>query len=275
MFGFQVVHNIALEGRPGCTANIAAHLAPEDCLSPRLPRPLARVRSATSERLLIATQAQWVDHLSGSRLRISRVVDIGREVSNFFDDPEFESNLAAILRGHGLDPMLVAGLRMYDALGKLLRKGVVRYLLILAERSRFLSVEEIAKNNRDRLDAAPASAMVSSRGLRETLLAAGPEQRRQRLQHLLKEQVARALGLPEDELDVRLPLSQAGLSSLMAAEVQAYVETQLGLELPVAVLLDGPSIQRLAERLSDALTAASLRPEPKRDESHEVEQLDL
>jgi phthiocerol/phenolphthiocerol synthesis type-I polyketide synthase C len=81
------------------------------------------------------------------------------------------------------------------------------------------------------------------------------------LQSYLRGQVAGKLGLTPSRLDIQLPLNQLGVDSLIAVELRAQVERDLGIIVPVVQLLDGPSVSGLADWLGDRLSSAR-PPEP-------------
>ncbi|MGV0838479.1 beta-ketoacyl synthase N-terminal-like domain-containing protein [Mycolicibacterium thermoresistibile] len=96
----------------------------------------------------------------------------------------------------------------------------------------------------------------------EVLLCADQRERRQLLESYLREQAAAKLGVLTPLLDIEAPLSTLGVDSLMAAELRAQIERDLGIVIPVAQLLNGPNIVGLAEWLSTTMSGfGSARPE--------------
>jgi len=85
---------------------------------------------------------------------------------------------------------------------------------------------------------------------REAALAAAPQERLKLLTDYLTRQLARVLRTPVEELDVQTPLNHLGIDSLMAVELRNRVQNQLGVAIPVAKLLEEPSIAQLAELLA-------------------------
>jgi NADPH:quinone reductase-like Zn-dependent oxidoreductase/SAM-dependent methyltransferase/acyl carrier protein len=98
-----------------------------------------------------------------------------------------------------------------------------------------------------------ASQVRSGSAARKALLAAAPDERRELMRTLLREQVARVLGAAPDKLDVERPLTDLGLDSLMAVELRNWIESDLRLSLPTVELMKGPSVSRLADVLLDQL----------------------
>ncbi|GAB3872710.1 hypothetical protein GCM10029964_011590 [Kibdelosporangium lantanae] len=73
----------------------------------------------------------------------------------------------------------------------------------------------------------------------------GPEE----ITQYLVEQLAALLEMPPDELSVRKPLSQVGISSLVAVELRNRVSSELGVALPVVKLLGGYSLVELVDAI--------------------------
>ncbi len=96
--------------------------------------------------------------------------------------------------------------------------------------------------------AAGANALTSAK-----LQEAEPAERQKLLTDFLREQVARVLGIAESQLDVNQPLNTLGFDSLMALELKNLIEGQLGLTVPVAAFLDGPSTSKLVAQLLGGL----------------------
>ncbi len=90
---------------------------------------------------------------------------------------------------------------------------------------------------------------------REILLAAGPE-RQELLVAYLRGQVAGALGMSPARLPADQPLNTLGLDSIMAIVLKNSVETGLGLQVPLASLLQGPTTAELAVQLVAQLDEA-------------------
>jgi acyl transferase domain-containing protein len=84
---------------------------------------------------------------------------------------------------------------------------------------------------------------------RETILNAEPSQRQQLLESYLCERVASVLGLPTSNLDAQLPLNQLGLNSITALEVKYQIEANLGITIPVTMLLEGLQISQVAAQV--------------------------
>lgn len=71
----------------------------------------------------------------------------------------------------------------------------------------------------------------------------------------LKTRVAGVLGLPLDDLDEDMPLMNY-LDSLLAVEISAWIERELGTKVTIMELMKGPSISQLATQMSSQLDKA-------------------
>ena len=88
---------------------------------------------------------------------------------------------------------------------------------------------------------------------REALLEAAEERRAVLAGDYLQAQAAAVLGLKTQQLSLERPLDSLGMDSLMALELKNRIEQDLGVDLPVVTLLQGPTIRELAAQLLDYL----------------------
>jgi acyl-CoA synthetase (AMP-forming)/AMP-acid ligase II/acyl carrier protein len=93
---------------------------------------------------------------------------------------------------------------------------------------------------------APASAMDVPALNAEALAALAADRRRPALEAQLARWAAAALELPPAAVDPAAPLSALGLDSVTAIELRHAIETHLGVAVPLADLLEGPSLAELA-----------------------------
>ncbi|MBZ4422338.1 non-ribosomal peptide synthase/polyketide synthase [Myxococcus sp. RHSTA-1-4] len=86
----------------------------------------------------------------------------------------------------------------------------------------------------------------------------------------LRNRVAARLGVAPEEVSLEVPITRLGLDSLAAVELSHEIEKGLGVVLPMAVLLQGPSVAELAERvLAQRARAGDMTPPPlMRGERH-------
>ena len=100
--------------------------------------------------------------------------------------------------------------------------------------------------------------------LLDALVRADNDERQRQLESYLREHAAGKLGLAASQLDVESPLHQLGVDSLVAVELRAQIERDLGVVVPVVRLLDGPSVTGLAGWLADQLSGGAAEPSPVR-----------
>jgi len=64
------------------------------------------------------------------------------------------------------------------------------------------------------------------------------------------------LEVSPDDLDPQQPISSYGLDSISAVTLSVQLEEELGVELETAVLWERPTLESLAEHLTETLIAA-------------------
>ncbi|MBI2838246.1 MAG: amino acid adenylation domain-containing protein [Acidobacteria bacterium] len=87
----------------------------------------------------------------------------------------------------------------------------------------------------------------------EAILKARPEERGRLVSAFLGKHLARVLKLSESKLDLSRPVNKLGLDSLMAIELKNFIESELGVVVPVVAFLQGPSVTQLAETVLEHL----------------------
>jgi acyl transferase domain-containing protein/thioesterase domain-containing protein/acyl carrier protein len=81
---------------------------------------------------------------------------------------------------------------------------------------------------------------------RQRLLDADDATRQELVQDYIRNELARIMGVEPDSLEADQPLSTFGLDSLLALELKNNLEGRLDFTLPMAKLMEGPSIASLA-----------------------------
>jgi len=97
----------------------------------------------------LITQQEWLYLLSESHLKIIHYVDISKEIANGLHDPNFTENLNYVCKKSNLNENARVGLQSYDNLYKMLRKKLVSYVVMTAQKQDRLSVDEIYKWNQE------------------------------------------------------------------------------------------------------------------------------
>jgi NADPH:quinone reductase-like Zn-dependent oxidoreductase/acyl carrier protein len=101
----------------------------------------------------------------------------------------------------------------------------------------------------------------------QELLDASPDLRHALLLAHVQKSLAQVMALDAPELDPEESLSNLGLDSLMALELQHSLEESFGAKLPIDLLMGMPSLNEFVTRLLDILAkpSASPAPEPARE----------
>jgi acyl transferase domain-containing protein/thioesterase domain-containing protein len=92
-------------------------------------------------------------------------------------------------------------------------------------------------------------AVTASRvdhAFRQQLIAADDATRQSLVQDYIRQELARIMGIEPASLETNQPLSTFGLDSLLALELKNNLEGRLDFTLPMAKLMEGPSIASLA-----------------------------
>lgn len=89
---------------------------------------------------------------------------------------------------------------------------------------------------------------------RKQLLETDESSRQSLVREYIRAELARIMGIEPTGLEVDQPLSTFGLDSLLALELKNNLESRLDFTLPMAKLMEGPSISSLATETSRLLT---------------------
>jgi acyl transferase domain-containing protein/NADPH:quinone reductase-like Zn-dependent oxidoreductase/thioesterase domain-containing protein/acyl carrier protein len=92
---------------------------------------------------------------------------------------------------------------------------------------------------------------------RQQLLEADAATRKALVQDYIRQELARIIGIEPSGLETDQPLSTFGLDSLLALELKNNLEGRLDFTLPMAKLMEGPSIASLAEVTAQLLAAGA------------------
>jgi acyl transferase domain-containing protein/NAD(P)-dependent dehydrogenase (short-subunit alcohol dehydrogenase family)/acyl carrier protein len=88
--------------------------------------------------------------------------------------------------------------------------------------------------------------------IREELATLGPADMRVRLQQFFSQQLSDIMGIDPEEIEPDVSLTNLGMDSLMAMELGNKMQTTLGIEMPMSIYLQGPTINRLADFVVEA-----------------------
>jgi acyl transferase domain-containing protein/acyl carrier protein len=87
---------------------------------------------------------------------------------------------------------------------------------------------------------------IASKLSRQKILDYPINERRHQLESFMIKELASLLKIEEKQLDISLKINEIGIDSLMAMELKNQLETDLQIYLPVAKLLEGPTISEFA-----------------------------
>jgi myxalamid-type polyketide synthase MxaB len=93
------------------------------------------------------------------------------------------------------------------------------------------------------------------RALRQRVLETPAEDRLETLQSYFVEQIARVMELDPARVNPEQPMNTLGLDSLMAIELKNGIESSLGVNIPMAKFLEGPSAHQLSQIVLELMAA--------------------
>jgi NADPH:quinone reductase-like Zn-dependent oxidoreductase/thioesterase domain-containing protein/acyl carrier protein len=140
-----------------------------------------------------------------------------------------------------------------ELLGRLLRADVAQVAVMDAQWADMLALfgsrrppllERIAAEVQT-TSTEPAGSRVDH-VFRNELLAADSATRQSLVAEYIRQELARIIGIEPAGLEMNQPLSTFGLDSLLALELKNNLESRLDFTLPMAKLMEGPSIASLA-----------------------------
>jgi acyl carrier protein len=111
--------------------------------------------------------------------------------------------------------------------------------------------------------AAKAARESGPRLSMQELLAAPPDMRHAVLLAHVQKSLAQVMALDAPELDPEESMSNLGLDSLMALELQHSLEESFGTKLPIELLMGTPSLNEFVTRLLDILAKPAVSPAPE------------
>ena len=141
-----------------------------------------------------------------------------------------------------------------ETLGSLIAKGVVNTAwldLDWGKMAKFLPSAESPRFDAFRHEFEEHSAHGGeARSIREQFSGLSQDQVVGLLREHLTQSIAGILRMDAVKLDHRKSLFDVGMDSLMAVELAATLEESLEIKLPMMILSEGPTIQKLAERIA-------------------------
>ena len=91
--------------------------------------------------------------------------------------------------------------------------------------------------------------------IRALIADKSPEEVKEVIATMVTHEVAQILGMSPEKIDAQKPLHDLGLDSLMAVELALGLEKRIGIQLPVMMLNDSPTVDRVAGLIVKKLIA--------------------
>lgn len=266
IYGVEVCHHVPY--KEGLYGNIAAHLREGGQL--RLADTIALTAAdinLDSVGAYTPCVARYAELMARNGLVIDECVDASPEIARFLDDPGFEEHvrLTATTDNRSL---VTAQHRGWHNYGKALNEGLVAYVLLYARKAAGdIPYEELFRRNVERLEhrrpyadvpaaadyLQPAPTRPAPSGQTETEEPAGGALGRERRLDALRTEVAAAvcqvLGTAAADLSPSAPFAEYGVDSLRALQLVEKLNRRFALSLPVEVVFDHATLDRLAGHL--------------------------
>ncbi|NET16700.1 MAG: SDR family NAD(P)-dependent oxidoreductase, partial [Okeania sp. SIO1H6] len=152
IYGFEVACHV--KNKEGLFTNIGNHLNQDGhlVLSDFISSGSFSIDYDAHSSYLIPKK-EWLNLLSNNNLQIVDYVDISQEIANGLYDPNFENNLEYVCKKFNFSENTKVGFKSYDNLYKMLRRGLVSYVILSAKKQNNLPVNEIYQWNQEKLNA--------------------------------------------------------------------------------------------------------------------------
>jgi SAM-dependent methyltransferase/NAD(P)-dependent dehydrogenase (short-subunit alcohol dehydrogenase family)/acyl carrier protein len=151
IFGVEVAGLI--EDKQALFDNIAGHLEPGGALVIADFVATTDLIASPDTASFTPTAEQWAELLADHGLRLTDCVDVSHEIAQFLDDPGFAAEVDKVVSKHKLSALTRTHLLSNDNIGKALRAGLMRYVLLTARGDRTTSTARLLAANRARLAA--------------------------------------------------------------------------------------------------------------------------
>src|SRR5690242_18823804 len=149
IFGVEVAGLI--ENKQALFDNIAGHLEPGGALVIADFVATTDLIASPDTASFTPTADQWAELLARHGLRLTDCVDVSREIAQFLDDPGFAGEVDKVVARHQLSALTRTHLLSNDNIGKGLRAGLMRYMLLTARGDRTTPTARLLAANRARL----------------------------------------------------------------------------------------------------------------------------
>lgn len=198
-----------------------------------------------------------------------------------FDGSGMAAQLGDMMRSQGV--YLLPTKQSLALMGDFLDRDIDRVTLFRAKWDRFGTVLSSLMSGQlqfkliDKLadlagdDSGPADEQTMA--IKEELATLDASAMRLRLQQFFAQQLSDIMGIAPEEIDTGSSLTTLGMDSLMAMELGNKMQTALGIEMPMSIYLQGPTINRLVDFVVQSLTGGEQTPQTSDHELNTLEEL--
>ena len=170
-----------------------------------------------------------------------------------FDGSGMAAELGEMMRSQGVH--LLPTEKSLSLMGEFLKHEIERVTVFRADWDRFggvlsnLMSGELKFHLIDQLASIEGDTTANNEhvAIREELGTLNATDMRVRLQTFFSQQLSDIMGIDPEEIEQDVSLTTLGMDSLMAMELGNKMQTALGIEMPMSIYLQGPTINRLAD----------------------------
>ncbi len=252
---FEVLFHI--RDKHALIANLSRHLRPggtlliADCLA----NTVASINH-DAVGLYTCRPVELAHLLADSGFELIRAIDVGKEISNFLVDEDFEATLAHLRARHPDLAHAEAEHRAWHNCGKAFAMGLIRYVLLTARFDTSKSSETLRLRNVAALDSAESYSDVISAGKPMQAEKIGSQPRVSMVE--LRQLAAQVIGIPQRRIEEDIPLAEFGVDSLVGLKLLDTINRRFGIGLELQTLFDSPTLAGLRSRADGALPAVDV-----------------
>ncbi len=148
----------------------------------------------------------------------------------------------------------------FDDMAALLRRGVVQATIAKTDWATWADANPVMGASprfqalvREKPAAAEDKGARPTGKLLERLLAMDPDARVPEVAEQLRRRMAKILGAAPERVDMKTPLTEMGMDSLMAVELMTALKGDFVIDVPAVKLLQGATLEQLAARILEHL----------------------
>ncbi len=241
--------------------------------------------------MFTSTAPQYSKILSDVGLKLLECVDISVEISNFLDDPQFESNFAYLCAVNPIIKQFEQEYRGWYSFGQGIKKKVLRYLLLtIGKADPGQTKEELLENNQRQFDypvfykevihylppapeqpIPPQSAPLQQ----ESTITTTPDGvDNEFLEKKLVEITSREMEMEPDAINVAARFADYGVGSLQGVLLIDAINREFDLKLKIQVIYDYSSIRDLSQflvtRYGKTLSSSPPKSDPPKKEASKI-----